>query len=134
MVAAAMVLARLELGFRNGSRELAALLAASHHQDLPARRARRVGPKPHVHASDVEDVAALRQNPDLISLRELPQADGALRSQLGRRLGAADAVCELGERLEYLLLDALVGGGLSRAEAGSTGSGAAPEPGAARHG
>lgn len=133
-----MILASLELSIRNGG-EVSTLVTPSHHQDLPTRRTRRVGPEPRVDASHVEDVPALRQDPNLVSLRKLAQAYGTLRSHLRRRRRSPVAVRELRELLEDLLLQPLVGrGGLGRAgtaaAAASAKTGRASQPRAAGHG
>lgn len=117
-------------------RELAALLAPRHDQDPPARRARRVGRQPRVNAAHVEPVVALRQDPHLVPLRELAEADGALHGEPG---GARplEAVHDLGERLQRLLLEPPVGrrGGPRHRRRRRRGAGAvAPEPGAAGDG
>ncbi|KAK2977165.1 hypothetical protein RJ640_027778 [Escallonia rubra] len=59
--------------------------------------------QPHVNALDVEPVAALRHDADLVAAGVLRQADGALRRELPGRGGV---VGELGEGLEDLLLEA----------------------------
>jgi hypothetical protein len=93
-------------------RKLTALLAPTHRQDLSTRGARGVGAKPRVDAGDMEGVAALRQSPELVPIHELSQAYGAIGCAQLSVLGVVRvrrAVGELWERLEHLLLQALVG-------------------------
>lgn len=106
-------------------RELAALLTPRDDQNLAARGAGGVGTEPGVYAAEVEAMAALRQHPDLVPLRELRQADRTFRRKFGLRGGS---VGEFGERLQDLLLQALIG----RRVIGRRSRGTA-EPGAASH-
>lgn len=71
--------------------------------------------KPGVNTGDVESVAAVGEDSDLVALGELGQADGAL-SELPLD-GGSRVEGELGEGAESLLLEALVreswrGGGI----------------------
>lgn len=81
--------------------------------------------EPRVDAGDVESVAALRKQADLVAVGVLRQADRAL-AELG--VGGGGVVSEPRKRLEDLLLEAFVGGG------GGGGGGAVTEPGASGHG
>lgn len=86
------------------SRQFAALLAPGGDQDLPARWTGGVRSEPSVNTSDVEAVAAVRQDSDFVSGGELRQANGAF----GEFGGEFRREAELGERLQDLLLQAFV--------------------------
>ena len=117
-------------GARRGG-EATALVASRNHQNLTARRARRMRSQPLVDARQVEPVAALRQHSDFVAGGELRQADRAV-GELARGL---DGGGELGEGAEDLLLNAFVGGGRRRRRSGGGGGEAeAAEAGAAGDG
>ncbi|CAL5373608.1 unnamed protein product [Camellia sinensis] len=111
------VLSRLQLRLRPPSSSaaalcrLAALPAPRHDEDLATRRARRVRSEPRVDAGHVESMAALRQHSDLVAVGVLLQADCAL-SSAELRGGGGGVVGELRQRLEDLLLQAFVRGGV----------------------
>ena len=100
--------------------ELAALLAPRHPQNLPARRAGRMGRKPRIYATHMEPVAALRQNPDLVAAGEFLQANRAFRCR-HPLIRVAINVTEFRQRLKYFLLQPLVGKSLPWRPAGARG-------------
>lgn len=77
---------------------------AADHEHTAAGGAVGVSREPRVDAADVESVAAVRQDADLVALRELGEADGALREAAAHSRGG---VRHLGQRLEGLLLEPL---------------------------
>ncbi|KAK9109535.1 hypothetical protein Sjap_017595 [Stephania japonica] len=112
------VLCRFEASFE--IRGVAVL--ASGYEKAPAGGAGRVGSEPRVDAADVEAVAALGQHSDLVALSEVGEADGAVGGQFPGG-GGGGGVGELGEGVEGLLLEALVGS--DRAGGPAAGPGAA---------
>nr|GMD22917.1 predicted protein [Ipomoea batatas] len=104
-----------------------AAVAAVDEEDLAARRTGGVRSEPSVNTSDVEAVAAVRQDSDFVSGGELREANGAF-GEFGGEFGGE---AELGEGLEDLLLQAFVG----RRRRRIGGSGRDPaDPGAASDG
>ncbi|VFQ73548.1 unnamed protein product [Cuscuta campestris] len=63
---------------------------AGLEQGSPAEGTRGVGEEPGVDAADVEGVAARRQQPELVLLSELAQADGAVEGLRRLRRAAKD--------------------------------------------
>lgn len=116
----------------------ATFLTPGNHQDLTARRTRRVRPKPRVDTRHVETVAALRHHSELIAGGELHQADRTLGQFLRRR--RIWRVSQLRQRLEDFLFQSFVGRShrrlriLIEVRGGAPTGGDATEPGASRDG
>lgn len=88
--------------------------------------------EPRVNAQEVKSMAALRQDADFLSGDEIREANGALGELL--RLLFVVAVGLLGERLQDLLFEPLVGGSFRRRRLGAPPAGDTTDPGAPRDG
>lgn len=116
----------------------ATFLTPGNHQDLAARRTRRVRSKPRVDTRNVETVTALGQHSELIAGGELHQADRALGQFLRRR--RIRRVCELRQRSENFLFQSFVGRSYRRlviligVRGGAPTGSDATKPGASRDG